>query len=100
MKTDKVLVTGSSGHLGEALVRVLRARRPDGRGGGRGGRGGQGGESSVAGLDLKPGPYTDITADITDRSAVRQALAASGATAVIHAATLHKPHVGSHGKQE
>jgi nucleoside-diphosphate-sugar epimerase len=96
MKTDKVLVTGSSGHLGEALVRVLRARRPDGRGGGQGGRGG---ESTVAGLDLKPGPYTDITADITDRSAVRQALAASGATAVIHAATLHKPHVGSHGKQ-
>jgi UDP-glucose 4-epimerase len=87
VKTGKMLVTGSSGHLGEALVRVLRARCADGWG------------SAVTGLDLKPGPYTDITADIADRSAVRQALAASGATAVIHAATLHKPHVGSHGKQ-
>jgi UDP-glucose 4-epimerase len=99
MKAGKMLVTGSSGHLGEALVRVLRARHSDGRGGGQGGRGGQGGEGTVTGLDVKPGPYTDITADITGRSAVRQALSASGATAVIHAATLHKPHVGSHGKQ-
>ena len=92
-KAEKLLVTGSSGHLGEALARVLRAR------GGGGGGGGGGGASTVTGLDVKPGPYTDITADITDRSAVRQALADSGATAVIHAATLHKPHVGSHGKQ-
>jgi UDP-glucose 4-epimerase len=84
VKTDNVLVTGSSGHLGEALVRVLRSGSRDG---------------AVTGLDRKPGPYTDITADITDRSAVRQALADSDATAVIHAATLHKPHVGSHGKQ-
>ena len=86
-----MLVTGSSGHLGEALVRVLREGclegcREDHKG-------------AVTGLDLKPGPYTDITVDITDRSAVRQALAASGATAVIHAATLHKPHIESHGKQ-
>ena len=106
VKTGDVLVTGSSGHLGEALVRVLRARRQedqrqedqrqedqrqeDQRRDGR---------DAVTGLDRKPGAYTDITADITDRPAVRRALADTGATAVIHAATLHKPHIGSHDKQ-
>jgi len=84
-KTEKLLVTGSSGHLGEAIVRVLRGAGGEGR--------------TVTGLDVRPGPYTGITADIADRRAVRRALADSGATAVIHAATLHKPHVGSHGKQ-
>ncbi len=92
VNTDKLLVTGSSGHLGEALVRVLRAGRP-------GGQGSAVQVSAVTGLDLRPGPYTGVVADIADRSAVRQALADSGATAVIHAATLHKPHVGSHDKQ-
>jgi UDP-glucose 4-epimerase len=82
VKSEKILVTGSSGHLGEALVRVLREVA-----------------SPVVGLDRKPGPCTDIIGDITDRAAVREALAGSGSTAVIHAATLHKPHVGSHGKQ-
>jgi UDP-glucose 4-epimerase len=92
VKGEKILVTGSSGHLGEALVRVLREQSHEDQR-----RDGQG--SAVTGLDRKPGPYTDITGDITDRAAVREALAASGSTAVIHAATLHKPHVGSHGKQ-
>jgi UDP-glucose 4-epimerase len=78
----KILVTGSSGHLGEALVRVLRGQGDD-----------------VAGLDIKPSPYTDVTGDIADRSVVRAALA-QGVTAVLHAATLHKPHVGSHAKQD
>ena len=34
---------------------------------------------------------------VTDRAVVRGCLAGVGA--VLHAATLHKPHVGSHGKQ-
>jgi nucleoside-diphosphate-sugar epimerase len=90
---ERILVTGSSGHLGEALVRVLRERHAEGA------RGDAQCPGAVTGLDLRPGPYTGITGDIADRDAVREALAASGATAVIHAATLHKPHVGSHGKQ-
>jgi UDP-glucose 4-epimerase len=49
----RILVTGSAGHLGEALVRVLRE------------------EHEVAGLD-----------------------------GIVHAATLHKPHVGSHTRQQ
>jgi UDP-glucose 4-epimerase len=76
----RILVTGSAGHLGEALVRELRA---DGH--------------EVVGLDRLPSPHTDVVASITDRAAVAGAMA--GAEGVLHAATLHKPHVGSHGRQ-
>jgi UDP-glucose 4-epimerase len=77
----KVVVTGSSGHLGEALVRVLAADGHD-----------------VVGLDLLSSPFTAVTGSITDRSLVRDVLA--GADGVIHSATLHKPHVGTHSRQE
>ena len=77
----RILVTGSSGHLGEALVRTLRERGDD-----------------VVGLDLLPSAHTDVVASVTDRAAVRAALA--GVDAVLHTATLHKPHVGSHSRQE
>ena len=77
----RVLVTGSSGHLGEALVRTL---------------GGQG--YDVAGIDIVPSAYTTRVGSIADRGLVRQAMA--GADAVLHAATLHKPHVGTHSRQE
>jgi len=73
----RILVTGSSGHLGEALRRVL--------------------DDSV-GLDILPSPYTDIVGSVADRAVVRRAL--EGVDAVVHAATLHKPHVGSHSRQE
>jgi nucleoside-diphosphate-sugar epimerase len=81
MPGDRVLVTGSAGHLGEALVRVLRA----------GGR-------DVAGLDVLASPFTTTVGSITDRATVRRCLAGVGA--VLHPATLHKPHVGSHGWQD
>jgi UDP-glucose 4-epimerase len=76
-----ILVTGSAGHLGEALVRTLReAGRP------------------VRGLDVKPSPWTDVAASIADRAAVRAAM--RGVDQVIHAATLHKPHVATHSRQD
>jgi UDP-glucose 4-epimerase len=77
----KILVTGSAGHLGEALVRTLRE---------------QGRE--VVGLDVLASPYTDAVASVVDREAVRRHMCGVGA--VIHAATLHKPHVASHGRQD
>jgi UDP-glucose 4-epimerase len=77
---ERVLVTGSAGHLGEALVRVLR---DSGR--------------EVVGLDLLDSPFTTVAGSITDRDTVRACLAGVGA--VLHPATLHKPHVGSHGRQ-
>jgi UDP-glucose 4-epimerase len=75
-----ILVTGSSGHLGEALMRTLR-------GAGR----------SAVGLDVAPGPFTDLVGSIADRRLVIRSLA--GVRAVIHAATLHKPHVATHGRE-
>jgi UDP-glucose 4-epimerase len=77
----RVVVTGSSGHLGEALVRALAADGED-----------------VVGLDLVPSPETTATGSIADRAWVRRWM--EGAGAVVHAATLHKPHVGSHRRQD
>src|SRR6516162_4464361 len=81
MPGDRVLVTGSAGHLGEALVRVLRAAGRD-----------------VVGLDLIPSPFTTAVGSIADAAKVRACLAGVGA--VLHPATLHKPHVGSHSRQD
>ena len=74
-------MTGSSGHLGEALVRSLRAEGRD-----------------VVGLDLLESRFTTVTGSIADRDVVRRCL--DGVTGVLHAATLHKPHVGSHHRQD
>ncbi|HEY4640925.1 MAG TPA: NAD(P)-dependent oxidoreductase, partial [Thermoanaerobaculia bacterium] len=76
-----ILITGSAGHLGEALMRTLRAA----------GR-------SARGIDIKDSPFTDRVGSISDRSFVREAM--SGVGAVIHSATLHKPHIVSHSNQE
>jgi UDP-glucose 4-epimerase len=75
----RILVTGSAGHLGEALVRVLDET-----------------EHEVVGLDLLASQFTRVLGSIADRDCVREAMA--GIDAVIHSATLHKPHVGSHGR--
>lgn len=77
----RILVTGSSGHLGEALVRVLGSRG-----------------HHVVGLDIVASPWTTHVASIADRAAVREAV--GGVDAVVHSATLHKPHVDSHSKQD
>lgn len=75
-----MLVTGSAGHLGEALVRTLTARGRE-----------------VVGLDILDSPYTTVVGSVDDRETVRGAL--KGVTSVFHPATLHKPHVGSHDRQ-
>jgi UDP-glucose 4-epimerase len=76
----KVLVTGSSGHLGEALVRVLGA---DGH--------------QVVGLDVSPSPATSIVGSVADRECVTSSMQA--VDAVVHTASLHKPHLGTHSRQ-
>lgn len=76
-----VLVTGSAGHLGEALMRVFRASgRP------------------VIGLDIKPSAFTDHVGSITDRAFLAQHM--GGVRQVLHTATLHKPHVATHSQQD
>ncbi|NJO36764.1 MAG: NAD(P)-dependent oxidoreductase [Rhizobiales bacterium] len=76
-----ILVTGSSGHLGEALMRCLAAEQRPARG-----------------LDIRPSPFTTHVGSITDREVVRDAM--DGVAAVLHTATLHKPHVATHGRQD
>ncbi len=76
-----ILVTGSAGHLGEAILRTLRGRGAPARG-----------------LDLKPSPFTAAVGSIVDPGFVRRQM--DGVTAVVHTATLHKPHVATHSKQD
>jgi nucleoside-diphosphate-sugar epimerase len=76
-----IVVTGSAGHLGEALMRTLRA---DGR--------------EALGLDLKASRFTDRVGSIGDRAFVADSL--RGARAVLHCATLHKPHVASRSSED
>ena len=70
----RVLITGSAGHLGDALSRTLRD-----------------GGHDVVGIDLLEGT------SITDRSCVRRQMA--GVQSVLHTATLHKPHIVTHERQ-
>ncbi len=77
----RVLVTGSSGHLGEALVYTLRDLKHE-----------------VVGLDLLDSPFTTRVGSILDRACVRHCM--QGVQAVFHAATLHKPHIATHGRQD
>jgi nucleoside-diphosphate-sugar epimerase len=77
----RVLVTGSAGHLGEALVRTLRDLEHD-----------------VVGLDICEGPFTSQVGSITDLSCIGECM--NGVQAVLHAATLHKPHVATHSRQD
>ena len=52
----------------------------------------------LTGLDILESGLTDRVGSICERDFVRRSL--EGMDAVIHAATLHKPHVASHGRQE
>ena len=77
----KIVVTGSSGHLGEALMRTLQARGDD-----------------VRGFDVVASPFTTHVGSVADRETVRRAMV--GVEFVVHAATLHKPHVSTHSRQD
>jgi UDP-glucose 4-epimerase len=76
-----ILVTGSAGHLGEALMRTLPQRG-----------------HQVVGVDIKASTFTDLVGSITDRVFVNRCL--RGVHAVVHTATLHKPHIATHSRQD
>lgn len=77
----RILVTGAAGHLGEALMRRLPEEGHE-----------------AFGLDVKAGPFVDLVGSVADARTVREAV--DGAEAILHTATLHKPHVGSHSRRE
>ena len=76
----RALVTGSAGHLGEALVRTLRGAGHD-----------------VISLDIADSAFTTEVGSVADRAVVSRCM--PGVQAVFHAATLHKPHVATHSRQ-
>ncbi|KAJ6439332.1 NAD dependent epimerase/dehydratase family protein [Purpureocillium lavendulum] len=79
-----VLVTGSSGHLGTALMLSLPSYG-----------------FNPLGIDILPSATTTHVGSISDRPFVASLIAANPSiTRILHAATLHKPHVGSHTKQD
>ncbi|MEA1651305.1 NAD(P)-dependent oxidoreductase [Nitrospirillum sp. BR 11164] len=71
----RILVTGSSGPLGAAIVRRGLARG-----------------WAMTGLDIRAETTTAILADVADDDALARAL--EGQDAVIHVAALHAPQVG------
>jgi UDP-glucose 4-epimerase len=77
----RILVTGSAGHLGEALMRTLPLSGCE-----------------AMGLDIKSSPFTQRVGSITDRGFVAQCV--KSVDAVMHTATLHKPHIASHTRQQ
>jgi len=77
----KILVTGSAGHLGEALARTLLNLQHE-----------------VVGLDILESPFTTRVGSILHRSCVRRCM--SGVQVVFHPATLHKPHLATHHRQD
>jgi UDP-glucose 4-epimerase len=77
----RILLTGSAGHLGEALARTLADT-----------------DHEVIGLDVQPSPFTTIVGSVADSAVVARAM--RGAQVVLHTATLHKPHVVTHSGRE
>jgi UDP-glucose 4-epimerase len=77
----KILVTGSAGHLGEALMYRLS----------------EVGHQPI-GLDIKASGFIHEIGSITDRHFVNRFM--RGIHAVLHTATLHKPHLATHARQD
>ena len=77
----RVLVTGSSGHLGEAIIRTLQNKNIE-----------------YTGIDIKESEYTSLPGSILDKEYVERSM--QGVDAVIHTATLHKPHVATAAYQD
>ena len=76
-----ILITGSSGHLGEAIIHELKKST-----------------HSFIGIDVKPSEYTTFQGSLNDRKLVKDCM--KNIDAVIHTATLHKPHIFTNGYQD
>jgi UDP-glucose 4-epimerase len=78
-----ILVTGSSGWLGQTLVpRLLRYGH------------------KVVGLDPQAGPTTTVVGSVVDRRLVHRLIRDNAVEAIVHAAARHKPHIETHDNSE
>ncbi|PTB49564.1 hypothetical protein M431DRAFT_500038 [Trichoderma harzianum CBS 226.95] len=78
-----VLVTGSAGHLGHALMITLPSLG-----------------FKPIGIDILASPTTTCVGSITDEPLIAGIFQKYPIKHVLHTATLHKPHVGSHTKND
>ncbi|RSK37574.1 NAD-dependent epimerase/dehydratase family protein [Hymenobacter metallilatus] len=76
----RIVVTGSSGRIGQEIVRQLQPTH------------------QVTGLDIRPGPTTHVCGNLTDQALVTRLL--TGTEAVIHTAALHAPHIDKYSKSD
>ncbi|KAI9167814.1 UDP-glucose 4-epimerase [Paramyrothecium foliicola] len=83
MSQFDVLVTGSAGHLGTALMLGLPSLG-----------------FTPLGLDILESETTNIVGSIADRTLVASIFKENPIKHVLHAATLHKPHICSHTNQQ
>jgi UDP-glucose 4-epimerase len=79
----RILVTGSSGWLGQTLVPRLQSAGHE-----------------VVGLDPVPSPLTKVVGSIADRDLVRAMFRELEIEAVVHAGALHKPNIETHTRSE
>jgi nucleoside-diphosphate-sugar epimerase len=83
MPSFDVLVTGSAGHLGTALMLALPSLG-----------------FHPLGLDILSSPTTNVVGSIADRELVASIFKENPIKHILHAATLHKPHICSHSNEE
>ena len=78
----RVLLTGSTGWLGRYLAPMLRAAG-----------------HQVTGIDVAPGPDTQVVGTVADRALVERTVLSHGIEGVIHAGALHKPDIVRYSRQ-
>jgi UDP-glucose 4-epimerase len=78
----QILLTGASGWLGRFLAPLLRAQG-----------------HTVFGLDVAPGPDTDVVGSVADGPLIERLFDAHRFDGVIHAAALHKPDIERYPRQ-
>lgn len=79
----RILLTGSSGWLGQTLAPRLKR---DGH--------------HVVGLDIRSGEHTRVVGSVTDRALIDRTMAAEAIGAVVHSGALHKPDIPRHAASE
>src|SRR5258708_5858376 len=75
----RILVTGSSGWLGQTLVPRLSREG-----------------HHILGMDRVPSPATQVVGSIDDRGLIRSTIRDFGVDAIVHAGALHQPHIETH----